>query len=72
MAKDELKAGMLSVKQAADELGVNSSKIRKLIKDGKIKALQLAERSPYRIPSTEIERLKGTSKIKDWTKNLVD
>lgn len=46
----------LSVKEAAELLNVGITAVRKLIKTGKIKALRLADKGPWRIAIEEIEK----------------
>ena len=47
---------MLDLKTAALLLGVSRAMVRKMIQDGRIKAVVLGKRT-YRIPSTELEKL---------------
>lgn len=46
----------VSLKEAAEMLGVSVDTIRRAIKSGRLKAFQLNDRGNYRIPMEEIER----------------
>ena len=51
----------ISLKEAAEMMGVSKDTIRRAIKTGKLKAFQLNEGGNYRISLEEIERfMKGT------------
>jgi excisionase family DNA binding protein len=48
---------LLSVKEAAELLNVSAATVRILIKAGKIQALRLASRGPFKIAKSEVERI---------------
>lgn len=49
-----------TIKETAEKLGIGKATIRRLIKTGKILTIKgEAQRSPYKISKTEIEKLKG-------------
>lgn len=47
---------VLSIREAAQILGVSQDTIRRAIKSGSLRAFQINERGTYRIPTEEIER----------------
>lgn len=48
-----------SIKQAAAALGVSTDTIRRGIKIGSIRAIQIVKKGNWRIPLAELKRLKG-------------
>jgi excisionase family DNA binding protein len=48
---------LLTAQEAAEILGVSTFMIRELIKSGKIDAFRLANKGPFKIPKSEIDRI---------------
>ncbi len=51
---------MVSIRQAAKELGMPSRRVYDLIKSGNLLAVQLRQDGTYRISTDEIERIKSS------------
>lgn len=50
-------AALLTVAEAAELLNVSHGAIRSLIKNGKIKAFRLANKGPFKIKKSDVERI---------------
>ena len=59
MYKENMEKDFYSIKEFASKLGVSSHTIRRSIKSGRIIGFRIgsSERSPFRIPHSEIERI---------------
>lgn len=63
---------MVSLRQTAKELGIPPGQVYRLIKTGKLQALQLKQGGTYRISTEEIKRIKSSenflNRLFNWCK----
>lgn len=62
MEAEEKIRPMLSLKQTAKMLGLEVRKVRQLVEEKKINAIQLTEGGNYRIPANEVDRVQEAMK----------
>jgi excisionase family DNA binding protein len=60
-----------TIKEVSEKLGIGKATIKRLVKTGKILSIKgEARRSPYKIPKTEIEKLKEIARQKTPTEEV--